>query len=46
MIDTFVNFIIDHWIIMFAILAVIGIVLSFEDNKLIDLKDIKGILKK
>jgi hypothetical protein len=40
------EFVVNHWIIIFAVLAIIGLVLSFEDNKLIDLKDIKGILKK
>jgi len=46
MIDTIINFIVDHWIIIFGVLAVIGLVLTLEDDKLINLKDIKGILKK
>ena len=46
MIDAIVSFVVDHWIIIFAIGAIIGIVLTLEDDKLISLKDIKGIMKK
>jgi len=40
------EFVVNHWIIIFGVLAVIALVLTVEDDKFIDLKHIKGILKK